>query len=157
MSNPPDSPVLDALLPCPWCSREVIVTRLSTGYSVSCHVGADHDASVNWDSRDGAIAAWNRRTPQSPSGRLLALEAVAEAARDYITGSSLRLSVVADAIDALDATASVQPAPQEGARCVACGEPVLLGQSYVGPALEYPDVRGERRHIVCGGGEREAK
>lgn len=59
-------PLRDALLPCPWCGKEAVLSHMESGrWDIGC-ITEDCLAALTWgtfERKAEAIAAWNCRAP----------------------------------------------------------------------------------------------
>ena len=77
----------DSLLPCPHCGGTAYVAPdYGSSFSVKCNNPICGAAVRLWGTRDGAIAAWNRRAPDAA---LEALEAWTDYWADFWGGGSV--------------------------------------------------------------------
>ena len=89
----------DELLPCPWCGVKGFMYHSPEGWKASCSkCNCETNPGLMFETKEIAIAEWNKRAPTPPSDDL---RAAMEALRPYTSGP-WHLKVVGDVLAAWD-------------------------------------------------------
>ena len=62
-----DKTTVDELLPCPWCDVKGFIYHSPDGWKASCSkCNCETNLGLMFETKEGAIAEWNRRICESP-------------------------------------------------------------------------------------------